>query len=83
MSQIQYTIRSVPPQLDKRLRQLAKLKGTSLNKIVLETLEERTDPKTAGKLNHNLDRLAGTWVEDPEFDATIDQFEQIDWEKWQ
>ena len=83
MNNVQYTIRSVPPQLDKRLRQLAKLKGMSLNKVVLETLEQHSGNKSAGKLNHNLDRLAGTWVEDPEFDATIKEFEQIDPEKWQ
>ncbi len=83
MNTVQYTIRSVPPQLDRRLRQLAKRKGISLNKVVLETLEQHSDAKSGAKLNHNLDRLAGTWVEDPEFDATIEEFERIDLEKWQ
>ncbi len=83
MKTIQYTIRSVSPQLDRHLRQLAKLKCKSLNQIVLDTLEQEAGNSNDTKLNHSLDGLAGTWVEDPEFDATIDAFEQIDPEKWQ
>ncbi len=38
MSDIQYTIRSVPKQLDEFLRQQARLSGRSLNAVVLDYL---------------------------------------------
>lgn len=82
MKTIQYTIRSVSPQLDKRLRQLAKLKGTSLNKVVLETLETKTNDADTEGLNHSLDFLAGSIKPDPEFEAALEDFEKIDEEMW-
>jgi len=33
-------------------------------------------------LNRDLDEFFGTWVEDPEFDKAIEEFERIDLEYW-
>lgn len=32
--------------------------------------------------NHDLDAFAGTWVDDPEFDKTMESFNTIDQELW-
>lgn len=42
MSTTQYTIRAIPKKLDDFLRQQARLTGKSLNKVVLEYLEQST-----------------------------------------
>jgi hypothetical protein len=36
-------------------------------------------------LHHDLDDLAGQWVEDPEFDAAVEAQDQVDeslWSEW-
>lgn len=42
MSTIQYTIRSIPKNLDNFLRRQAKLQGKSLNQTVLDYIEQAT-----------------------------------------
>lgn len=37
----------------------------------------------ADGLYHDLDFLIGTWVEDPEFDKAMEEFEQIEPEYWE
>jgi hypothetical protein len=44
MKDIQYTIRGVPRDLDQRLREEARTSGRSINRIVIETLEQATMP---------------------------------------
>ncbi|MGH7196132.1 MAG: hypothetical protein ACREGA_05170 [Candidatus Saccharimonadales bacterium] len=43
MTTTQYTIRGIPKQLDSRLRRLARLRGQSLNRVVLEQLAAQPD----------------------------------------
>lgn len=40
MSSIQYTIRSIPPNLDTALRKKSKSSGKSLNQVVITTLSK-------------------------------------------
>lgn len=42
MATIQYTIRSVPKNLDAFLRRQAKLRGKSLNQTILDYIEQAT-----------------------------------------
>jgi hypothetical protein len=44
MESIQYTIRGIPEELDRKLRQEARETGTSVNKLVLETLKKAKLP---------------------------------------
>ena len=82
MSKIQYTIRGVSDRLDARIREGASKEGKSLNEAVLEIL------KTGLGINENqvrytdLDDLAGTWVNDPEFDRAIEEMDRVDSELW-
>lgn len=47
MTSRQYTIRSIPPQLDSELRRQARKTGKSLNQVILDTLTKGVggDPK--------------------------------------
>lgn len=66
MATIQYTIRGIPAQVDTRLRRLARLRGQSLNQIVVEQLAAQpattTRPSTLPKkpsINTEFDDLFG------------------------
>ena len=70
---IQYTIRGVPPATDRRLRKLAKIRGVSLNDVVLDELSLQNTPK--GSLVDSLDWFFGSNTID---DATIKFLEEDD-----
>lgn len=75
------TIRGIDEDLEKTLKEEAKLRRTSMNKLVLEILRQNLTKK---KYYHDLDHLAGTWTaeEAEEFEKHISPFEQIDEEMW-
>jgi hypothetical protein len=58
MSRIQYTIRAIPPGLDKALRQKSKATGKSLSDVVIATLEKGAGVNTQSTF-HDLDWFIG------------------------
>ncbi len=82
-SRVQYTIRQVPSQIDEALRQRAREEGRSLNTVAIEMLERGLGLTGTPIRYHDLDDLAGTWVDDPEFDKAIQDMDQIDQDLWQ
>ncbi len=82
MKRIQYTIRSVPPDVDRALRRKAKAASTSLNEVALRALRHEAGLADGPFKKRDLSDLAGSWVEDPEFDAAMEWFEQIHPEDW-
>lgn len=80
--QIQYTLRKIPPHVDRALRKRADQEHTSLNETALQALERGLDLDDRPIRRHDLDDLIGTWVEDPEFDRAVEQMDQIDPELW-
>lgn len=81
--QIQYTLRKIPPQVDRELRRRADEERKSLNEVALQALERGLDLADMPIRHHDLDDLIGTWVEDPEFDQAIEEMDQVDPELWQ
>jgi hypothetical protein len=78
---LQYTIRGVPPDVDKALRRRARQRGISLNRLLIEEL------CAAGGVGEprryrSLEGIAGRWQDDPEFDRILDEQRQIDPELW-
>ena len=80
--QIQYTLRKIPPHVDRELRKRADQERKSLNEAALQALERGLDLDDRPIRRHDLDDLIGTWVEDPEFDRAIEQMDQVDRELW-
>ena len=78
----QYTIRQVPPQLDRRLRLIAAKRRVSLNALVTDLLMAGTGLKDEPVIHHDLDDLAGTWKKDPRCDKALEAFERIDEDMW-
>ena len=68
---VQYTIRQVPARVDRSLRQKSKQSGQSLNEAAIEALAKGLGLAEERMRFHDLDPLAGTWAEDPAFDAAI------------
>ena len=82
MKTMQYTIRKIPEQVDRLVRQQAKKTHTSLNAVLLTILKRGVGAADEPVEYHDLDDLAGSWVADPDFDAAMEAFESIDEELW-
>lgn len=81
------TLRNLPPGVSRTIQRLAKQKNTSVNKAVIELLEESAGgaaKKTAPVRYHDLDHLAGTWAteEADAFEQLIAEQRTIDPELW-
>lgn len=79
----QYTIRCVPPSVDRSLRAQASRTHQSLNAVAITALQRGLGLTEDQPEFHDLDDLAGTWVPDREFDRAMEAFESIDKELWQ
>jgi hypothetical protein len=75
------TIHGIDSDLEKTLKDEAKLRRTSMNKLVLQILKQDLSNR---KQYHDLDHLAGTWSieEAREFEKSMPTFEHIDEEMW-
>ena len=76
---VQYTIRGVPPEVDRVLRQKAARRKQSLNRVILEELIAVT---VGQRRKADFSDLAGRWTPDPAFDEILAAQRQIDWDKW-
>ncbi len=85
---IQYTVRNIPEHLDKAIRKAAQGKQLSLNQFLVLMLNEGlklftdTPDENPNITFNDLDKLAGSWVEDPEFDKSIQEQSCVDDELW-
>ncbi len=82
---MQWTVRDVPPELDQRVREVAKAKGLSLNKAVIRVVEEALGgEKIPSRKKRDLSKFVGTIRgEDAKgFLNALKDFEKIDWEAW-
>jgi plasmid stability protein len=80
------TLRNLPPSLDRTIRQRAKKKGVSVNKVVIGLLQEHLGEaeKRPVRRYHDLDELAGSWSkqEAEAFDRALAKQRAIDLEMW-
>ena len=81
------SVRGVGEKSLQRLKQTAKRRGVSVNRLITDILNSETGLTPAAKLPamfHDLDKLAGTWsaAEARAFDEAIASFRQIDEEHW-
>ena len=89
MANIQYTIRGVPSKIDARLRRLARLRGQSLNQVVLEQLSTQTSqPRKFARpqkptTNDDFDDLFGMMKPlEPEVEAALRAQRTVDMKDW-
>ena len=80
--QIQYTVRSVPEAVDRALRARARSEGISLNQVLVHSLEVACGTEGAGLQKQDLDWIAGTWVEDEEFNQAQREQRRVHPDDW-
>ena len=78
----QYTIRRVPVRVDHLLREKAERNKVSLNEAAVQALAHGLGASEEGHMFHDLDDLAGTWVQDEAFDRVMEEQDRIDPDLW-
>ncbi len=76
---VQYTIRGVPHEVDRALRQRAAQRKQSLNQLILDELTIATTGRTK---RADFSDLAGKWTPDPAFNEILASQRQINWAGW-
>ena len=76
---IQYTIRGIPLDVDRVLRQKAARTKRSLNRVILDVLTAATvgNPRRA-----DFSDVVGRWTPDPAFDEILAGQRRVDGNKW-
>ena len=82
MSSIQYTVRSVPRNLDEQIRLKAAKESKSMNNVLLESLQNGLGLGDEKPMHHDLDAFYGRWQKDMGFDKAMKEFDLIDKELW-
>ena len=82
MKRNQYTLRDVPEAVDRALRSRAIREKRSLNSVALHVLTIGLGISEEPPYARDLDALAGTWVEDPAFDAALREMDTVDKDLW-
>ena len=80
---MQYTLRNIPPALDRALRAVARREGKSLNQVAIQALARSLGIDDEPVRYRSLSELRGTWRDDPEFDAALAAQHRIDPSLWQ
>ncbi len=85
MNYTQYTIRGIPPSLDKELRIMARRSGRSLNAVTLEVLKVGLGIPDWVEPNHDLDDLFGKLDKNEAklLDEATKELRAIDEHDWQ
>jgi hypothetical protein len=78
---MQYTLRNIPPELDRAIKARAKSLGKSVNQVALEVLARGLGQPVR---HRNLRNMPGEWSqrEAAEFDRFLLEHRQIDPELW-
>lgn len=84
MSKLQYTIRNVPPAVDKAIRKRSKRSGKSFNQTVVELLTLQTFGTTEppAVADNNFDWLYNRRTLDDSFDEAVAKLSKVDERLW-
>ena len=75
---VQYTVRGIPPEVDRALRRKAAHRKQSLNQVIVDELIAATRREAKSRF----DDLVGKWAADPGFDEIISAQRNIDAGNW-
>jgi hypothetical protein len=78
---MQYTIRNIPPGLDRAIKARAQRRGTSVNQVVVEALSQSLEQSIKRRQLRN---MPGEWSkkEAAQFDEFLSSIRVIDDELW-
>ena len=85
----QITLRGIPQEVEKKVREAAEEEGLSLNKAFLSLLERsagirQKEKKRRKTLHHDLDHLSGKWTKEEAdaFNRRLEVQRRIDEDQW-
>src|SRR5437762_13122080 len=73
---------NIPAELDAALQRRAQHEGNSVDQVALDALKAGMGIAAPMPKRRDLSDLAGSWVEDPEFDRVMQEQDQIDPDMW-
>jgi plasmid stability protein len=79
---MQYTIRNIPPHVDRALRERSRREGKSLNEVATDALVRGLDLESEPVRRRDLSSIAGSWVRDREVDRALEEQRRIDPDLW-
>ena len=79
----QMTLRRIPDKISRKLREVARKEAKSMNLAALEALERGLGLADEPIEYHDLDDLAGSWIQDPEFEKVVAEMDRIDPGLWE
>ncbi len=81
---MQYTLRKIPVDLDRALREEAKEQHKSLNQVAIETLQRAVGVAEEEPVKRrDLTDIVGSWAADPLIDAALEDQRRVDPESWE
>ena len=75
----QYTIRGIPLEVDRALRERAKQRRMSINQVIIEELTLAT---LGRKQVADFSEFVGRWAPDPDFDKILESQRQVNADDW-
>ncbi len=79
---MQYSVRGIPPEVDRALRARAKEQGASLNEVTLEALEEGIGLGRGHFARRDLTGIAGTWRREAAVEQALAAQDEVDEALW-
>jgi plasmid stability protein len=81
----QFTLRSIPQNVDQMLRATARKRGTSINKAAIELLKESLCVPEGASKKRSVRHLMGTWsaADVHAFEKNTRIFDKIDRDMWE
>jgi hypothetical protein len=76
----QLTIRGLEPEIEKKIRQIAKARGRSINSVITKIISEKLKKRKKTKGSEEIRKLAGGWTEKEarDFEEAIEPLERVD-----
>jgi hypothetical protein len=79
---MQYTLRNVPKNVDKALREQAQRAGKSLNEVALDALARGAGVEPEPVPRRDLSDIAGSWIRDAQVERALEEQRTIDPDLW-
>ena len=79
---MQYTVRKIPPALDKAIRGRARAEGKSMNEVAVKALVQGLGLGGESVVRRDLRDIAGTWTKDKAAEEALIAQDQVDADLW-
>ena len=79
---MQYTIRGIPPPVDRAIRERARMAGKSLNSAAVDALAEGAGVAGTQRKRRDLGDVARTWKTDKALESALAAQDRVDKDLW-